>query len=68
METVTLHSENISCNHCVMTIKRAVGKLPGVSEVGGDPQSKNVQVTYDPSQVGVDKIKETMAEEGYPAS
>ena len=65
MTTTTLHAPDISCHHCVMAIKRAVGKLEGVSQVEGDPQSKQVTVTYDPAKVNLDTIKQTMAEEGY---
>ena len=68
METKTLRAPDISCGHCVMAIKRAVGKLAGVSSVEGDPSSKQVQVTFDPAQVSLDRIKDVMRDEGYPAS
>ena len=68
MKTVTLHAPNISCMHCVMAIKRAVGKLQGVSSVEGDAATKRVQVAFDPQQVTLEQIKQVMAEEGYPVS
>ncbi len=68
METRTLHAPDISCMHCVMTIKKAVGKLEGVSSVEADPGTKDVQVTFDPSKVDLARIKQVMADEGYPAS
>ena len=64
--TTTLRASNISCGHCVMAIKKAVGALPGVSAVEGDPASKQVKVTYEPDQVSLEKIEAVMAEEGYP--
>jgi copper chaperone CopZ len=51
-----------------MAIKKAVGKLPGVSSVDGDPGTKQVKVTYEPGQVSLDKIEAAMAEEGYPVA
>lgn len=66
MATATLHAPAISCSHCVAAIKRAVGKLPGVQSVEGDPTTKRVTVSYDPSAVSVDQIAAVMAEEGYP--
>lgn len=66
--TVTLLAPDISCGHCVMAIKRAVGKLPGVSAVEGDPGTKQVKVTYEPGQVSLERIEATMAEEGYPVA
>ena len=68
MDTTTLHAPNISCGHCVMAIKKAVGNLQGVSSVEGDPATKIVTVSYDPSQVNLRSIEDTMAEEGYPVA
>jgi len=36
METMKLSVPNISCGHCVMTIKRELGEIKGVSKVEGD--------------------------------
>jgi copper ion binding protein len=66
--TTTLKAPAISCGHCVMAIKKAVGKLPGVSGVEGDPATKEIKVTFDPAQVKLDAIEATMAEEGYPVA
>jgi copper ion binding protein len=68
MESTTLHAPDISCHHCVMAIKKAVGKLEGVSSVEADVATKNVQVTFDPAKVELVRIKEVMADEGYPVS
>ena len=66
--TVTLRAPDISCGHCVNAIKKAVTALPGVSTVEGDPNTKQVKVTYEPGQVSLDKIEAAMAEEGYPVA
>lgn len=68
MRTVTLYAPDISCEHCIMAIKRAVGALPGVASVEGSPQTKRVAVTYDESKVDPEAIKSAMAEEGYPVA
>jgi copper chaperone len=68
MATVTLHAPAISCGHCVAAIQRAVGQLPGVQRVEGDPGTKRVTVEYDPSAVTLERITAAMAEEGYPAT
>lgn len=67
METKTLSAPDISCGHCVGAIQRAVGGMDGVSHVEADAGTKKVQVTYDPQRVSLDRIKDTMAAEGYPA-
>jgi len=68
VETATLYAPSISCMHCIMAIKRAVGRLDGVSSVEGDPNTKRVEVTYDPQKVTLAQIKQAMADEGYPVS
>ncbi|MBI2861677.1 MAG: heavy-metal-associated domain-containing protein [Chloroflexi bacterium] len=68
MEKVTLHAPDISCDHCIRAIQRVVSKLPGVQEVAGDPATKRVQVAFDPAQASLARIKEAMAEEGYPVA
>ncbi|MBI4319973.1 MAG: heavy-metal-associated domain-containing protein [Chloroflexi bacterium] len=68
MEKATLKAPSISCGHCVMAIKRAVGQLEGVAGVEGDPTTKQVIVEYDPARVTLSRIEDTMATEGYPVA
>ena len=46
MTTVTYSVPNISCGHCVHTIKMELNELQGVEKVIPDVESKSVQVTY----------------------
>lgn len=39
---------NISCGHCVNTIKMEVGELPGVIKVEASAATKEVVVEFDP--------------------
>ena len=68
METKTLNAPDIHCGHCVMRVKRAVGALSGVRAVEADANTKDVTVTYDPSVVKLEAIKEALAAAGYPAA
>jgi copper chaperone len=47
MASKTFSVPNISCNHCVMTIKRELGELAGVSSVAADAETKNVTVEWE---------------------
>jgi copper ion binding protein len=67
MEKQTFSIPNISCGHCVMTIKNELGEITGVSKVDGDPDSKSVTVEWD-APATVDKIKETLNEINYPVA
>ncbi len=64
--TKTFHVPNISCNHCCMTIKRELGVLSGVTSVECNPQRKEATIGFK-SEADLPKIKETLAEIGYPA-
>ncbi len=66
MEQKTVEIPNISCGHCVATIQREVGGLPGVSEVKGDPATKRVTVSWDPETTDWVVIEETLEEINYP--
>ena len=67
MEKVTLSIPNISCGHCVMTIKRELGELAGVKKVEGDPPTKEIAVEFD-APATLDKVKTTLKEINYPAA
>ena len=67
METKKFAIPNISCGHCVMTIKRELGEVQGISKVEGDPQKKEITVEWD-SPASLEKIKDTLKEINYPAS
>lgn len=47
MEKHTFSIPNISCGHCVMTIKNELIELEGVKSVEGDPENKIVMVEWD---------------------
>lgn len=65
MEKVKLNVNGMSCQHCVNSIKKAVGALDGVSEVDVSLEGKTVTVNYDASKVTVDNIKFEIDDQGY---
>ncbi len=66
MTTLTLHVPNISCAHCVHTIKTEVGELPGVKTVEANEQTKMVTIAFEPpaDRAGIEAL---LAEIDYPA-
>jgi copper chaperone len=66
MEQITLEAPDISCEHCIMSIEKALSKLDGVHFVSGDPAGKVVVLEYDPSVLDLPTIETAMEEEGYP--
>ncbi|WP_339148599.1 MULTISPECIES: copper chaperone CopZ [unclassified Sutcliffiella] len=65
MEQVTLKVNGMSCGHCVKAVEGSVGELDGVNSVKVDLASGTVAVEFKSEQVTVEKIKETIDEEGY---
>jgi copper chaperone len=63
--TRTLEVEGMSCNHCVMSIKKAVGELEGVSDVKIDLDGKTVTVDYNPGLIAIQAVIETIEDQGY---
>ena len=47
MEKIRLHIPNITCSHCVMTIKNELNEMEGVRDVQGDPQTKDVVIEFE---------------------
>ena len=66
MESKTFSVPNISCGHCVMTIKRELSDLDGVTSVDGDADGKTITVAWD-APASEDGIKALLAEINYPA-
>ncbi len=67
MMKVELSAEDISCNHCKMTIEKGMSKVDGVSSVTVDIDSKSVSVDLDDGAASVDALIAEMDELGYPA-
>ena len=66
MAKETFSIPNISCGHCVMSIKNELNELEGVKTVEGDPGTKSITVEFE-SPVTLEQIKETLIEINYPA-
>ncbi len=67
MEKETFSVPNISCGHCVMSIKNELGEMKGVKSVEGSPEAKSIMVEWE-SPATLEKIKETLNEINYPAA
>jgi len=67
MEKQTLTIPNISCNHCVMTIKKEISGLKGVSSVQGDPATKAITVEWK-APATLDNIREILKNINFPAA
>jgi copper chaperone len=67
MEKKLFNIPNITCGHCVMTIKNELSELEGVKEVDGNPEHKQISVEWD-APATLETIRNTLKEINYPAS
>lgn len=67
MTTVTYSIPNISCGHCVHTVKSEVSELPGVLSVDAELTTKQATITFEPPATE-EKIKSLLQVINYPAA
>ncbi len=67
MENQTFSIPNISCGHCVMSIKNELSEMEGVATVDGNPENKTISVEWD-SPASLETIKGKLTEINYPAT
>ena len=66
MEKKTFYIPNISCGHCVNSIRNELEDLDGVLKVAGDPEKKEINIEWE-RPATLETIKETLAEINYPS-
>jgi len=70
LKTVTLAVDGMTCNMCPITVKKALRKVQGVSDVTAKYEGDGVgwaKVTYDPAKVSVKDLTHATAQAGYPS-
>ena len=65
MQQVTLDVKGMSCGHCVKSVEGSVGVLPGVSKVQVHLSEGKVDVEFNPNEISLEKIKETIDDQGF---
>lgn len=62
MAELTLNVEGMDCSGCEESIKRSVGKLPGIQQVNADHVSGRVEVTGEPDEA---EVREAIVDAGF---
>ncbi|UCF86926.1 MAG: heavy-metal-associated domain-containing protein [Nitrospiraceae bacterium] len=63
MAEITLKIEGMTCQHCVMNIKKAIDGIAGVKS--SEVSIGNAKVVYDEPQTNKDEIEKTIQNSGY---
>ena len=66
--TVTLDVQNMTCELCPVTVKKALEHAPGVSSARIDFANKTALVTYDPDAANVSELVKSTTNAGYPST
>ena len=68
IETVTLEVQGMTCAACPITVKKALKKVPGVTDVKVDYKSGVAEVNYDPKKTSPDELAKAITTAGYPTT
>lgn len=67
-QTVTLSVPGMTCAACPITVKKALSKIEGVSQVDVTFEKREAVVTYDDAKANVQKLTKATENAGYPSS
>jgi mercuric ion binding protein len=67
-QTVVLDVENMTCELCPITVKKALDKVPGVAATKIDLTKKTATVRFDPDRANVAALVKATTNAGYPSS
>ena len=68
LQTVTLDVQNMTCAVCPITVKKALERVPGVTDAKVDFDKKNASVSFDPDKTSPAALTKGTADAGYPSS
>jgi len=67
-QTVTLSVPGMTCAACPITVKKALSKVEGVSQVGVTLEKREAVVTFDDAKADTQKLTKATEDAGYPSS
>ena len=68
LQTVVLDVQNMTCELCPITVKKALDKVPGVTASKIDFAKKTATVTFDPDRANVGALVKATTNAGYPSA
>lgn len=67
-KTVTLSVPGMNCAACPITVKKALGKVPGVAKTDVNLDKREVTVTFDDARANVAALTRAAQDAGYPST
>ena len=67
-QTVTLSVPTMDCPVCPITVKKALAKVPGVSQARVNFDKRQATVTFDDAKTNIDVLMHATKSAGYPST
>jgi mercuric ion binding protein len=68
MKTVTLSVPGMNCATCPITVKKALGKVEGVTRTEVNLEKRAAVVTFDDTRTSLEALTRATGEAGYPST
>lgn len=68
MQTVTLSVPGMTCAACPFTVKAALNKVDGVTQVDVNYPAREAVVTFDDTRTSVEALTQATTNAGYPST
>jgi mercuric ion binding protein len=67
-QTAILDVQNMTCGVCPITVRKALQKVPGVSDAKVDFDGKTAMVRFDAAKADVAALEKATTEAGFPST
>lgn len=67
-QTVVLDVQNMTCPVCPITVRKALEKVPGVTDAKVDMEKKTATVHFDPDKASAAALVKATTDAGYPST
>lgn len=67
-QTVVLDVQNMTCDLCPITVRKALDKVPGVAATKVDLGKKTATVKFDPDRANVAALVKATTNAGFPST
>ena len=68
MKTVTLSVPGMNCATCPITVKKALGKVDGVTKTEVNLEKRAAVVTFDDTRTNLEALTRATGDAGYPST
>ncbi len=68
VKTVTLDVQNMTCQFCPITVRKALEKVDGVISAKADLDTKSATIVFHPDKTNIGALTKATTDAGYPST